>query len=321
MKLQTIFIGFLVTSLLVMASARIALNAVPAQQETDLLVSLGNNNNPEITESSGLALSRWMPGSLWTINDSGHPNRIWLLKTDGKLQASVTVNDAKNVDWEAMSGFLIEQRPYLLIADVGDNLSRRKQYQLYVFPEPDLSGKVRGDDQAPIKTTVQATQISFVYEDGPKNCEAIGVAPNGKAIWLVEKGHFSTARNQAPGIYTLPLNLSPSSSATKPLVAKRIADFPPLNVTGMDFSPDEKQLIIRNYLNAHLYTRSGDTAWEDVVKNSKPRTVVLPIQRQGEAICFAHDSKSVILTSETQRQPIWQVNLNPGATDKKNSNE
>ena len=57
------------------------------------------------------------------------------------------------------------------------------------------------------------------------------------------------------------------------------------------------------------YTRTGDQTWQDVVKNTKPKAVVLPLQRQGEAVCFSADSKSLIVTSELVRQMIWQVGL------------
>ena len=279
------------------------------EKADEMLVSLGINNNEQVTESSGLANSTFTKNSIWTLNDSGHSNDLLLLNTDGTLQASVSINGATNVDWEAMAGFKLGATPYLLVADVGDNLKRRKIYQLYLVREPDLSAKLKiANAKLPLKTTVDAITIQFTYEDGPKNCEAIGVDLAAKEVWLVEKIYYDDIGKTQPGIYTLPISLPPDS---KPQVAKRIASFPPRNVTGMGFSPDGKMLIIRNYLNAHLYSRADSQNWQEVVNSTKPKTVVLPLQRQGEAICFTKDSKSVILTSELKRQPIWQVSLRP----------
>lgn len=310
MKIRNAILVLLVTIAAIGYASWRARNDPPKQEESELLVSLGINNNSQVTESSGLAYSRIIENSIWTLNDSGHANDLLLLKTDGTLQAIVSINNATNVDWEAMAGFKIDQQPYLVVADVGDNLNRRKTYQLYLLREPDLSADLKSGTGLPIKKSVNASAIQFTYEDGPKNCEAIGVDVAGKKVWLVEKVYFDTGQKTPPGIYAVPLSLPLAKADDKKhLIAKRVADFPPRNVTGMDFSPNGKRLIIRNYVNAHLYERDGNETWESVVSKTKPATIVLPLQRQGEAICFSPDSESVIVTSETLRQPIWQVNL------------
>ena len=264
---------------------------------------LGTSSNREIPESSGLARSKFVEDAVWTHNDSGNSNELFLLKLDGRLLAKFELREAKNLDWEAMSRFDLDGKSYLIAGDVGDNSRNRKNYQLYVIQEPNLSTEV-GDK--PIVKSAAPIKKVFTYEDGARNCEAIAVDELGKQIWLVEKVYYSSRQKTPPGIYVLPLSIT---QLDKPLVAKRIADFPPRNVTGMAFSPDGKYLIIRNYVNAHLYSRDDGMTWEDVVNKKKPQAVVLPLQRQGEAICFSSDSKSVIVTSELNRQMIWKVGL------------
>ncbi|MFT5301371.1 MAG: hypothetical protein ACI814_002174 [Mariniblastus sp.] len=273
------------------------------------LVSLGVNSNREIPESSGLARSSFDEDAFWTLNDSGQASRLFLLGTDGKILGNIDLPEIKNVDWEAMSQFKAGKRSYLLVADVGDNLRRRKNCQLILVAEPDLSKLPTAQPATGAKDAalpqIKPNVIPFSYEDGPRNCEAVCVAPSGKHVWLVEKVDYSQ-RKSTPGIYVLPLSTQRNQT---PLVAKRIADFPIRNVTGMSFSPDGKHLIIRNYLNAHLFSRTDDQSWEKTIMSSKPQTVVLPLQRQGEAICFATDSEHVILTSEFTGQPIWRLSL------------
>jgi hypothetical protein len=276
----------------------------PAHSPNPDLVSLGTNRNKEITESSGLSFSRRIPDAVWTVNDSGNSNHALLLQTDGKLLADLELKNARNIDWEAMADFEVDGKPYLMVADVGDNARRRKSYQLYVFPEPDLSQQIQTAGGKHVKQTVKTDKIQFKYEDGPKNCEAIGIDSGNRKIWLVEKVSFGTTRKKTPNVYALDFSMK---SDKKTGIAKRVADFSPRNVTGMDFSRDGKSLIIRNYLNAHLYTRSENQPWSDIIDNAKPRTVVLPIQRQGEAICFTPDSQAVIVTSEFAGQPIWKI--------------
>lgn len=266
--------------------------------------TLGTNHNKEVTESSGLAFSRQIPNAFWTINDSGNSSCAFLLQTNGKLLAELKLKDSDNIDWEALADFEIDGQPYLMIADVGDNLSRRKSYQLYFFPEPDLNQQIRTADKKTVKQTIKPQQLQFKYEDGPKNCEAIGVDTDNQKIWLVEKVSFGANRKKTPGVYVLDFSLN---SEKKTLIAKRLAGFPPRNVTGMDFSRDGKSLIIRNYLNAHLYTRLDDQPWSEIINQTTPRAVVLPMQRQGEAICFTPDSQEMIVTSEFNSQPIWKI--------------
>jgi len=206
-----------------------------------------------------------------------------------------------------MCRFKLDGKPYLMVGDVGDNLARRRDCQLYLIKEPDLSSQLpKKPGNAPIETSANPIRLNFTYPDGARNCEAIAVDVMGKQVWLIEKIYLDKRGDAPPGIYVLPLVLK---SHKNPLVAKRIANFPPHNVTGMDFSPDGRRLIIRNYLNAHLYSRVDDETWESVIERTNPHVVVLPLQRQGESICFADDSKSIILTSELSRQPIWRVNL------------
>lgn len=283
---------------------------IEAAKDDPRLIVLGTNNNSEISESSGLAYGTFVGDSIWTHNDSGHAAHLFLMRTNGELLGRVQLRGVKNIDWEAMAGFQMDGKPLLAVADVGDNDSRRKSCQIYVLPEPRIT--VRDATEGPIQPTqkvLDAARIEFEYSDGPRDCEAIGVDVNSKQIWLVEKVFYNQPRAKVPGIYVLPLTTKPTDRA---LVAKRIADFPIRSVTGMAFSPNNKRLIIRNYLNAHLYTRGEEETWEEVVSKSKPIAVSMPLQRQGEAICFSPDSKAVILTSEVKGQPIWKVRLETG---------
>lgn len=274
----------------------------------ELIIGLGTIKSTLIPESSGLAISSHVENAIWTINDSGNSTDLFLLKTSGEILSKIGLPQSKNIDWEAMSGFSVNGKHYLLLADVGDNQSGRSRCQLYVFVEPNLKLALADTpvEKLPLEGEQVTTRLEFSYEDGPRNCEAVGVDSAGKEIWLVEKIYITDTSAPAAGIYVLPL---PLREISQPVVAKRIADFPIRNVTGMAFSPDGKRLIIRNYLNAHLYSRQQGETWKEVVQKTKPQTVLLPIQLQGEAVCFTPDSQSLIVTSEFGNQMIWQVKL------------
>lgn len=298
------------TFLACLLSGCLLLNGASAQEEPNNendhspLVQMGNIRAKKIHESSGISVCTTIKDAIWTHNDSGNAAEVYLLSTTGDLLLTVKLKESSNVDWESMCRANFNGKPFLIIGDVGDNRSRRKSCQLYILPEPTSADKD--------EITIEPAKIDFVYEDGPKNCEAISFDSTSDKLWLIEKRYVDDKRKDHPGIYSLPIQFTPKKKIVraKQLVAKRIGDFPVRNVTGMAFSPSGSSLIIRNYLNAHLYHRSGERSWIDTIKSVRPKKVALPIQLQGEAICFTPNGESVIVTSESTRQPIWKVNLN-----------
>jgi len=285
-------------------------------------VSLGILKSKKITESSGLARSHFIEDAWWTMNDSGHGSDVFMFGDQGQTIAACEIKDSKNRDWEAMSGFQRNGKKYLLVADVGDNVARRERCQLYVFEEPKFKPKKKKS----FSKKLQAMRFEFRYEDGPRNCEAVACAPDGESVFLIEKIFLETNKRSQPGIYELKLaweedDLEAQQSSL--LVAKRIASFPFRGVTGMSISPNGKRLAVRNYLTAHLFERlavGGNLpTWEQTFRNSKPKSVPMPLQVQGEAICFTRDNEHLIVTSETARQTIWKVRVAkaPVASEKK----
>ena len=100
------------------------------------------------------------------------------------------------------------------------------------------------------------------------------------------------------------------------LVAEKVTEFPVYGVTGMAFSPDGKRVVIRNYLEMRLFEKQASSDdedktqdWADVFKNQEAVVLPMPLQQQGEAICFSSDSQSVFVTSEKAKQPIWKINI------------
>ena len=91
---------------------------------------------PEATEISGLVASPTQPGVLWAHNDSGDRARIFALRSDGSLMASLDVPGAEATDWEDIA---VGPGGDLLLGDIGDNKSVRKDIDIYRVPEPRLA--------------------------------------------------------------------------------------------------------------------------------------------------------------------------------------
>ena len=279
----------------------------------DRIEKIGIVKSTEIDESSGLALSYRFSNAMWTHNDSGGKSALFLISDSGKLLATVTLQGVKNRDWEDICSFQAGEKSFLLIGDVGDNGRRHQSCTVYLLEEPELD--LKRDEPVHLKTD-RFQRIAFTYSDGPRDCEAITYDPNEKVLWLIDKVGGRADRSTKPGVYRLALdyerilwdrNDSLEGSAKS---AKRVTDFPHRNVTAMEFSPDGRSLIVRSYFQAWLLRRGEDQKWSARLDQSdKLEQIAIPIQRQGEAICFSKDSSSLLLTSEKTRQPIWRVEL------------
>ncbi len=307
----------------------------------NLLLRLGTVSDPRISESSGLCRCGAIDGAFWTLNDSGCAAELYLISSSGRTLATCVIDGAQNVDWEAMSSIQVDGQTFLMIGDVGDNTLRRESFQVYVVAEPELSDDSKAaaaDDSiefAGEAIHTPAVRLEFAYDDEPHNCEAIAYDARQRKIWLIEKVYVDDRRESQPGIFALDLPLNQvfaqlaemqevDSEHSAELVRTnspillnppvRIHEFPVRNVTGMDFSPDGNRLLIRTYMACYLYAQesaAGDesASWQSIVQSTRPIRLNLPIQMQGEAICFSPDSRSAIVTSEREGRPLWRVGI------------
>ena len=273
------------------------------------LTKLGVLRSAELKEVSGIARSGIYADSFWCHNDSGHSPKLYLVRQDGEVLAECAISGAQNADWEDISSFSYGGVPYLAIGDVGDNRRRRENVAVYLLREPKI--ELKSDERVKCQAK-PLHKLLLKYEDGPRDCEALGVAGETGELLLIEKRQQDRTSQKA-GVYRLDLKpfLSSKSGQKKRGAIKlpRIAEFPIRNVTGMAFSQDSQKIIARDYLAAHLIELQPGNGWGLQLKRSAPKLVALPLERQGEAICFDATGAAVITTSEFQGQPIWQVTL------------
>ncbi len=284
---------FLTTILL-----QLALVAIGSAEET---IAFGLSYSPaevcgqlecqEIRESSGVAASVEQKNLYWTHNDSGDQPRLYAFREDGSHLGVWEVGDAKAIDWEDMAAFRRKGQPTLLIADTGDNLKRRRDYQLYVVDEtlPDVEAclKVR-------------QKVHFRYENGSQDCEAVAYDPRRDQIVLVTK-------EWEPRSEVHVLDWPPEPSEAQTLTTRKVADLSIAGVTGVDISPTGEYAVVTTYGNAYLFRREPEEAWEQgFARPGLP--IVVPPRKQGESICFASDGTSLILTSEKLPTPVLRLN-------------
>jgi len=263
----------------------------------------GHLQAAELVEASGLAVSRRHPDLLWALNDSGNKPLLFALDASGADLGQVTLVGTKNRDWEDLASFTWRGEPWLLVADVGDNRGQRDRVVLYALPEPqaDNHGHFNGEVQP-------AWSLTFIYPDGPRDCEAVAVDETAGRILLLSK------RSNPPMLYSLPLGPPAGNHPQMVTVIGPVAAIPPPSSfdlllpygqfrsqpTSMDLATNGRELLVLTYRHAYLYRRSQDQDWVAAVAE-QPQTIVLPdlstlVQR--EAACFSADGQGLFVTGE-----------------------
>ncbi len=257
-------------------------------------VELARLENKKVNESSGLAESLLNPGLFWTHNDSGDKARLYCFDRQGKHAGTSKIKKAGAVDWEDMCSFMWQKKPWLLVADTGDNASRRKSCRLYLFNEP----------KDPKKDAEDVHAIRLTYSTGAMDCEAIGVDVESRKLLLVEKKRWFTCRVFEADMPT---------TGVADLVAKPIAKINVPLVTACDVSADGRRLIVLTLGQAFEFARGKDETWKEALAR-EPRTINMPPRKQGEAICYGINGTDLYLTSELTPTPFFLV------ADKRKSN-
>jgi hypothetical protein len=268
---------------------------------------LGTLRLPGLRESSGIVASRAQAGVFWSHNDSGGGPYLYAFDRKGKDLGRWRVSGARATDWEdiAIAPALKGRGWDLYIGDIGDNNARRKDILVYRVAEP--------DPRAGPATTAPAQAIRLQYPDEPHDAECLMVHPKTRDIYIVTKARGAEEvivyKSAAP------------HSLTGPNKLRRIAilDIPKSFITqvvglitGGDISPDGSRVILCGYFGAWEAKLSPGAKNFDVVWNARWDEVDLGSRTQGEAVCYRHDGRAVLATSEGETSPLIEaVRLRP----------
>ena len=235
--------------------------------------------DPRITESSGLALSRRHPHTVWTTNDSGDGARLFAVDTRTGRTTGVHAYGAPVTDVEALA---ITPQGRVLVGDLGDNAASRRVVRVFWFDEPGLG-----------ETSGGWGSWELAYPDGPHDAESLAVDPRSGRVYVVTKG--STG-----GVYALPRR--PSRQGVNRLV--RVAPAPAV-ATDAAFLADGSALVVRTYTQAVRL----DPATFDPVGSA-----FLPLQRQGETVALAPGGDGLLVGSEGAGSTVRLVDVPAAAS-------
>lgn len=246
-------------------------------------VVTGRLTAPEATEISGLVASPTQPGVLWAHNDSGDRSRIFALRANGSLAASLDVPGAEATDWEDIA---VGPGGDLLLGDIGDNGSVRKDIDIYRVREPRLT-------DGP-STTSAATRLRLTYPDGAHDAETLLADPRTGEVVVVTK-----RLDGRSGVYVAQ---APARDKPGEAVLRHAGDLR-LGLAGLatagDVSADGRTVAIRTYTALHAWARRPGASLAATLRR-KPcvGSAQLGREGQGESLALSRDGRSFSTLAE-----------------------
>ncbi len=286
------------TGLVATASLSIEVAELPCPK-TGKAEVWGTVADSDITEASGVVESRDYDGVLWTHNDAGHGPTLYALSREGTALGQYTVDGAPDGDWEdlAIGRDPDTDLPVLYVGDIGDNSATRNEIRVWVVQEPEVSA-----DQPYEEVTVGGAEIVLDYPaGGALNAEVLLVDPLTQDLYVVTKDYDGPT-----GVFRKAAPHTDGERVTMEQVAELHFGEDPFTggaTTGGGVREDGLYAVIRTYgTQAYIFRRNGDTFGEAF--DGEPCTVVLPSERQGEAIDFTADSAALVSISEGDAQDV-----------------
>ena len=251
-------------------------------------LALGELENPQIDEASGLAVSRSFPGHVWTHNDSGDHNRIFLVGDDGSDAATFRIRNTGNRDWEdmAIGPGPEEGTSYLYVADIGDNRAQYDIKTVYRFKEP-VPGDV--DQNVALQWIDGEDAIRFRYPDGMKDAETLMIDPFTKDLYIVTKREFPVTVYLAR--YPQPVD--------DIFELEKLGTLPFTGATAGDISADGLQITIKSKERVFNWTRESHETISQAFER-KPAQLPYTPEVQGEAIAWNENSNGYYTLSEAK---------------------
>lgn len=242
------------------------------------------------------------------FNDDGDPD-LWLLNPRGEVIQKLSIQGAKNRDWEDITRFQKGGRTVVAVGDIGDNLGIRASIRVYFVEWPPLQNTTEID---------LLHQLKLTYPDGPRDCESMAYDPVSKRLLFVTK------RDKPPRMYAVDIDDALSQSELQLRSLGEVAVLRPptredmrllgehgqwiSQPTGMDISDDGSTAALITYRSLYLFERQPGQPWEDVFR-TRPREFLGPKSNSEEAIAFDPTGRAVFISSEDRPAPIYRAIL------------
>jgi len=260
-------------------------------------VDRGALDNTHLTESSGIAASRKNPGYFWVTNDSDPQGpMLYLIDSLGKGKKEYLLGGATQRDWEDLAVVgETDGSATVYVADIGDNFQDNPKYAIYWFKDLKITTN-------PYTVLTDINKLTFTLPDGFRDMETMLVDQQTKDIFLISK------RENNKRLYKIPAaKVINGASITAEYVQDLSFSVPFVSdikiqqayyVTGGSVSPDNKEILVRNYIGVYYWKRkTGESIPAALLRPAK--AVPYKFEPQGEGVAFSHDGSGYYTISES----------------------
>ncbi len=268
----------------------------------------GHIHAKDLTEISGIVLSRQNKNVIWAHNDSGDQARIFALRTDGKPLGVFRLEGTTAIDWEdiAIGPGPLAEKDYLYIADTGNNALSRRTVTIYRVPEPAVDTTATSRKQT--LTGVEVLPMRFPAE--PRECETLLVDPLNGDIYLVTRDRTGRTKEIA-SVFHAP---GPHRGGSLQTLKALTSFVPPGSIRGGDISRDGRLVILRSHSlrperGALLWKRSDPGSPLHEIFSDKPTNLTVRYEPQGESIAFSPGGDFFFTVSEGSQAPIYRFEV------------
>ncbi|WP_347049895.1 hypothetical protein [Flavobacterium olei] len=243
----------------------------------------------KLKEVSGIA---YFPDTdiLYTLEDSGNKNAVYAINSKGKLEKTITVSNAKNVDWEDITK---DKLGNIYIGDFGNNDNERKDLCIYKVAKNQLKNDVAKAEY----------KVSFSY---PEQTE---FPPRKKEMFYDVEGFFERGgyfylftKNRSKGfdgtafIYKIK-NASGAQKAVKIGEFKTCNNYNHCVLTSATISPDGKKVALLSHDKVLLFKNFKG----DLFHKGTQTQIELNHFSQKEAIVFKDNNTLLIADEKTNK--------------------
>ncbi|KRD61811.1 hypothetical protein ASE40_09825 [Flavobacterium sp. Root935] len=228
--------------------------------------------------------------TIYTLEDSGNKNAIYAIDSKGKLEKTITISNAENIDWEDITR---DKTGNIYIGDFGNNDNERKDLCIYKVAKSELNKDLAKAEY----------KISFSY---PEQTE---FPPKKKEMFFDVEGFFEQGgyfylftKNRSKGFDgTAFIYKIKNASGTQKAV--RIGEFKTCNnynhcvLTSATISPDGKKVALLSHDKVLLFKGFKG----DLFHKGTHTEINLNHFSQKEAIVFKDNNTLLIADEKTNK--------------------
>jgi hypothetical protein len=250
-----------------------------------------------LNELSGMVASQLHSGILWVVNDSGGQNAIYAIDSTAAYVGKHVLTGTLNRDWEEIAYSTLNGQKTLWVGDLGNNQFMQGLglvSSIYRVPEPNV---IKGDNQL-----FSAEKINFTYADGEHDTEAMIVNQLTNDVYLFTKdGPKSRVYKLTYPQSTTALN---KAEFVSELSFGGELNGVPLGAVAASISPDNKEIIIKNYLQIYYWKVASTETLEQALKRQHNKAVSYQAVPQEESLSYNRNATGYYTIAEATDQRV-----------------